>query len=61
MHTRRACATFEHVGIVVSCTASEARDFAVRKMAGAGDKLRAFQLWLYETAGSLDYRLHGWI
>jgi len=61
LHTRRACATFEHVGIVVTCTASETRDFAVRGMAGAGDKVRAFQLWLYETAGSLDYRLQGWI
>lgn len=61
LHTRRACATFEHVGVVVTCTASETRDFAVRGMAGAGDKVRAFQLWLYETAGSLDYRLHRWI
>jgi hypothetical protein len=30
-------------------------------MADPGDRLRAFQLWLYETSGALDYRLHGWI
>ena len=61
LHTRRACATFEHLGIVVSCRASEARDFDTSKMADPGDRLRAFQLWLYETSGALDYRLHGWI
>jgi uncharacterized SAM-binding protein YcdF (DUF218 family) len=61
LHTRRACATFERLGMVVTCAASDTRDFAVREMADPGDRLRAFQLWLYETAGSLDYRLHGWI
>lgn len=61
LHTRRACATFEHLGIVVTCTASKTRDFDVRGIGGSGDRLRVFQLWLYETAGTLDYRLHRWI
>lgn len=60
-HTRRACATFEKAGVVVTCRASVSRDMAVGDLYGPIDRLRAFQVWLYETMGSIRYRQLGWI
>ena len=61
MHTRRACATFEKAGLVVSCTPSSTRALAVRTMAPGDDRVGAFQAWLYELAGTLRYRQLGWL
>jgi len=61
MHTRRACATFEKVGVVVSCAASNTRAFAIGTLWSPMDRVRAFEVWLYETAGTLRYRQLGWI
>lgn len=64
LHTRRACATFEKAGVVVSCTPSNTRGFALGAIAGLGspmDRMRAFQVWLYELAGTLRYRQLGYI
>jgi len=60
-HTRRACRTFEKAGLTVSCVAAESRDIAVRRMVYARDRLSAFGMWLYETAGTLRYMQKGWI
>lgn len=61
IHTRRACATFEHAGVVVSCAASDSRSIAVHSLRVPGDRIYAFQGWLYEVAGTLRYRQLGWL
>jgi uncharacterized SAM-binding protein YcdF (DUF218 family) len=60
-HSRRACATFEHAGLTVSCIPSDSRDVAIKRLVNPNDRLVAFGLWLYETAGTLRYRQMGWI
>lgn len=60
-HSRRACGTFEKAGLRVTCVPAESRDVAFRSLASPGDRLRAFSLWLYEMAGTLKYRLEGWL
>jgi uncharacterized SAM-binding protein YcdF (DUF218 family) len=61
LHTRRACATFEKIGVVVSCTPSNTREFALGALGSPMDRMRAFQVWLYELAGTLRYRQLGYI
>jgi uncharacterized SAM-binding protein YcdF (DUF218 family) len=60
-HSRRACATFEKAGLTVSCIPSDSRDVSIRRMQNARDRIVAFGLVLYETAGTLRYRLSGWV
>lgn len=60
-HSRRACATFEKTGLVVSCAPSDSRDIAVKRLKYPHDRIGAFGMWLYETAGTLRYRQRGWI
>jgi uncharacterized SAM-binding protein YcdF (DUF218 family) len=60
-HTRRACATFEHVGVVVSCRPADSRDIAVRSLASPHDRVGAFSMWIYELAATLQYKRHGWV
>ena len=61
LHTRRACATFEKVGVIVSCVPSNTRAFALGALGSPIDRVRAFQVWLYELAGALRYRQLGYI
>jgi uncharacterized SAM-binding protein YcdF (DUF218 family) len=61
LHTRRACATFEKIGVVVSCTPSNTRAFALGALGSPTDRVRAFQVWLYELAGTLRYRQLGYL
>jgi uncharacterized SAM-binding protein YcdF (DUF218 family) len=61
MHTHRACATFEKVGFLVTCVPSESRDVAVPRLTLETDRVRAFQLWLYERAAMAKYRARGWM
>jgi uncharacterized SAM-binding protein YcdF (DUF218 family) len=61
MHTRRACATFEKAGLVVSCAASNTKSLAVGTLSSPEDRVAAFQAWLYELAGTLRYRQLGWL
>ncbi len=61
LHTYRACATFEKVGFSVTCVPSDSRDVALSSLRLATDRVRAFQLWLYEVAGLAKYRFSGWI
>ena len=60
-HTRRACATFEHLGLIVSCVPSDSRDIAVRSLSSPRDRVGAFALWIYELAATLQYKWDGWI
>ncbi|MEP6551569.1 MAG: hypothetical protein ABJB95_10315, partial [Gemmatimonadales bacterium] len=61
MHSRRACATFEAVGFKVICVPAAVRGSGLYSAANAGDRLRAFRSWLYETFATDTYRRRGWI
>lgn len=61
LHTRRACATFEKLGLQTVCVPALSRDVAVHSLKRGPDRLRAFQLWLYESFGTAEYRRRGWI
>jgi uncharacterized SAM-binding protein YcdF (DUF218 family) len=61
VHTYRACATFERVGFAVTCVASESRDVPLATLRSPADRVKAFQLWLYELAGLAKYRVSRWI
>jgi len=60
MHTRRACATFEAVGLKVVCVPAAVRESGLYAGADAEDRLRAFRAWLYETFASATYKSRGW-
>ena len=50
LHTRRACATFEHVGFVVTCAASAQYSW-----------WHIPDAYLYERVAWLEYRRRGWL
>ena len=60
MHTRRACATFEAVGLKVVCVPAALRGSGLYAGANAEDRLRAFRSWLYEVFASATYKSRGW-
>jgi uncharacterized SAM-binding protein YcdF (DUF218 family) len=60
-HSRRACATFEKTGLIVSCVPSDSRDVAVQTLDTADDRVAAFSMWIYEMAATLQYRHKGWV
>ncbi len=60
-HSRRACGTFEKAGLRVTCVPAESREVSFRTLATPGDRIEAFQLWVYEIAGTVKYRLNGWL
>jgi uncharacterized SAM-binding protein YcdF (DUF218 family) len=62
MHTRRACAVFEAVEFVVSCTAARMRDASGLPAAqDPVNRLALFGQWIYEVAAMADYAAHGWL
>lgn len=61
LHTRRACATFEAVGLKVVCVPANLRESGLHEGSNAQDRLRAFRSWLYETFASDTYKRRGWI
>jgi uncharacterized SAM-binding protein YcdF (DUF218 family) len=61
LHSRRACATFERVGLAVSCRPAEERRFAAESLGSPGDRITAFGEWVYETLASAVYRRRGWV
>ncbi len=61
LHTRRACAAFEKMGMVVSCVAAEWREVALNTFHKPEDRISAFRVWLYEMAGTARYSQLGWI
>jgi len=60
-HTRRACATFEAVGLRVVCVPAAVRGSGLYPGASAEDRLRAFRSWLYEMFAASSYKSRGWI
>lgn len=60
-HSRRACGTFEKVGMRVTCVPAESRRIAFETLASPDDRVKAFGLWAYELAGTAKYRLRGWL
>ena len=60
-HSRRACATFEKTGLIVSCVPSESRDVAVGTLDTADDRVGAFGMWIYEMAATVQYSRKGWM
>ena len=61
LHSSRACATFEKQGLPVVCVPALSRDLAVGTLKASGDRLRAFQLWFYESLATSEYKRRGWI
>ena len=61
LHTRRACATFEAVGLKVVCVPAAVRGSGLNPGSTAEDRFRDFRSWLYETFATDSYRRRGWI
>jgi uncharacterized SAM-binding protein YcdF (DUF218 family) len=61
LHTRRACATFERVGFVVTCVPAVSRVYSVTGADNGSDRLTLFREWLYERAAWIEYRARGWV
>jgi uncharacterized SAM-binding protein YcdF (DUF218 family) len=61
LHTRRACATFERVGFVVTCIPAVSRVYSVEKAHSGQDRLALFRAWIYERAAWVEYRGRGWV
>jgi uncharacterized SAM-binding protein YcdF (DUF218 family) len=62
VHTRRACATFEAVGFLVTCVASRNRDPTAQLIGQTpSDRLSIFGAWIYELAATVKYQAHGWL
>lgn len=61
IHTRRACAAFETVGLLVTCRPSPERAFALDRLGAPHDRTVAISQMLYETLGWWKYRVGGWI
>lgn len=60
-HSRRACATFEAVGLRVTCLPSRSRDLPLDHLDRPAYRTAAFGDWLYETLGTVEYRARGWV
>lgn len=60
MHSARACATMENVGLVVECRPAESRDYSLDRLDLAENRRLAFADVLYESAAWLLYRQRGW-
>lgn len=60
-HTRRACATFEAVGFVVSCQPARDRAVMKRRPTNSSSRLAAFGDYVYERLGMIKYRRMGWL
>jgi uncharacterized SAM-binding protein YcdF (DUF218 family) len=61
LHTRRACASFERLGLTVVCRASDSREYSLNLRRPAGDRLEAFRDWMYEVVATRVYRARGWL
>jgi uncharacterized SAM-binding protein YcdF (DUF218 family) len=61
LHTRRACATFEAVGLKVVCVPAAVRGSGLIPGSIAEDRFRDFRSWLYESFATDSYRRRGWI
>ena len=60
-HTKRACKTFETLGIAVTCRPSDSREYSLRYLGGAHSRLNVFRDVMYETLATMLYRSRGWM
>lgn len=60
-HTRRACATFEVVGMRVTCVPALERGPQTVAPKSAADRLAAFRYFLYERAAWVEYWWRHWV
>jgi uncharacterized SAM-binding protein YcdF (DUF218 family) len=61
MHTRRACAVFEAVGLHVVCVPAEERGDVTWRPVTSDDRLASFRQYLYERLGMIQYAAKGWL
>ncbi|MEI8258608.1 MAG: YdcF family protein, partial [Deltaproteobacteria bacterium] len=61
LHTRRACAAFEHVGFTVICAPAGGAASGFVTSSSADQRLMVFRDLLHELLGMLRYRLSGWV
>jgi uncharacterized SAM-binding protein YcdF (DUF218 family) len=61
MHTRRACATFERLGFVVTCVPAREHGAVTVAPNSPHDRLAALREAVYEMLGTAKYRAKGWI
>jgi uncharacterized SAM-binding protein YcdF (DUF218 family) len=61
LHTRRACATFEHLGFHVVCVPSDERQYPVYAFDSPVARWRALLDYIYERLAILKYRAKHWI
>ncbi len=60
-HSRRACRTFEVVGLSVACWPAGERVVRIPDAASPAERLAAPPQVLYEVLGWLVYRVRGWV
>jgi uncharacterized SAM-binding protein YcdF (DUF218 family) len=61
LHTRRACAAFEHVGFRVYCVPAFERDRTRWRPVTPADRLATVRVHLYERLAWWKYRRAGWL
>lgn len=61
LHTRRACAAMEAVGLSVECRPATPRDYSLNGLDRGENRRLAFRDVLYESLGMIKYRLRGWL
>ena len=60
MHSRRACATFEKLGLAVECRPAVPRSHDPSRLESSESRRLVFQDVLYELSATLLYRSRGW-
>ncbi len=61
IHTRRACAAFEHEGLLVTCIAATEHIVNAGRPQTPPERLEAFRQCLYESLATAKYRAKRWI
>ncbi|MBI3791198.1 MAG: YdcF family protein [Gemmatimonadetes bacterium] len=61
VHSRRACRTFERVGLTVACWPSQERGARVARASTTAERAQAAAAVTYEVLGWLAYTVRGWI
>ena len=61
MHTRRACATFEKLGFIVTCVAAREHEAVTIAPQTSHDRIATLREYLYEVLGTVKYRSAGWM
>ena len=61
MHSARACATIEKMGLAVECRPADGRDYSLRARRSAEGRRLIFADVLYEWSATALYRARGWL